>query len=224
VRSVPDVFGERPGTRFRRVVVAGVGACAVALAAMGVAACSGDDGGSAGADGASAVTSSTTSPTTVASKSTTDAKSGPPAATTAVSVPGVVGEVAGPFPVHATGDFGNGVTARLSRIEAVDAKATLPGEFSGPAVAVTVEVTNGSAHAIDLDAVTVDLATADGASAPAVRDPDRKPLSGRLAEGASRAGEYVFTLGEAQRSEVSVRVSYAADAPTVVFSGSVRDA
>jgi hypothetical protein len=219
VRSVRDVFGERPGTRFRRVVVAGAGACAVALAVMGVAACSGDDSGSAGA--AHSVSSSTTSTTTVASKSTTVAKSGPPAASTAVSIPGVDGPVAGPFAIDATGDFGNGVSARLSRIEAVNAEATLPGEFSGPAVALNVEVTNRSPRTISLDTVIVDLVYGDNVSASPVTDPSREHLSGDLAAGDTTAGGYVFTVAPEARDQVQVRIRYAAEDPTVVFTGSV---
>jgi hypothetical protein len=222
VRSVLDVFGERPGTRFRRVVAAGAGALAFALAVIGVAACSGDDGDSAGAaKSESRATSSTTSTTTVASESSTGVKSGPPAASTAVSVPGVDGPIAGPFAIDATGDFGNGVTARLSRIEAINATATLPGEFSGPAVALRVEVTNRSARTISLGTVIVDLVYGDNLSAYPVTDPKRVPLSGDLAAGDTTAGDYVFTIAPEARDHVQVRIRYAAEKPTIVFTGSV---
>ena len=50
-----------------------------------------------------------------------------------------------------TADFGGQVVARIAQVTAVQATATLPGEISGPAVAVTVEITNSSAQAIGLD-------------------------------------------------------------------------
>jgi hypothetical protein len=130
--------------------------------------------------------------------------------------------LADPVAIDETADFGNGVRARVSSVEPVDAEAHLPGEFSGPAVALTVEVTNGSRRPINLDTVTVDL-TFDGLSAYPVRDPERRPVSGDLAPGDSTSGSYVFTLDHSQRDDVALRITYSAKAPTVVFSGSIAD-
>jgi hypothetical protein len=130
--------------------------------------------------------------------------------------------VADPVGIDETADFGNGVRARVSSVESLDAEAHLPGEFSGPAVALTVEVTNGSKQRINLDMVTVDL-TFDGLSAYTVRDPERRPVSGHLAPGESTSGSYVFTLDPSQRDDVALRITYSAEAPTVIFAGSVAD-
>jgi hypothetical protein len=139
-----------------------------------------------------------------------------------VSVPGVDGPVAGPFPIKASGDFGNGVSARLTKIQAINVQTVLPGEFSGPAVAVTLDVTNGSSRSINLDTVIVDLVYGDlFLSAPQVTEGNRKHLSGDLAAGHTTSGDYVFTLAPAERNHVQVRIRYAAEVPTAVFTGSV---
>lgn len=212
---------DTPTDTLRRVVLAG----ACALAVLGLAACSGDDGpaGSADADDAAADTDSGSGDdrsTTSEPSSSTTAEGGP----TTTAVPGVPGEAAEPQPLDATADAGGGIEVRLSRIEAVEAEATLPGEVGGPAVAVTVEVANGSDDAVELGSVTVDLVTGDGASAPPVLDPDREPLAGDLDAGDTRSGTYVFTLAPDQRGDVSVRVRPSADTPTLVFTGAVPDA
>jgi hypothetical protein len=137
--------------------------------------------------------------------------------------PAAVAGVADPVGIDDTADFGNGVSARLTAVEAVEAEGNLPGEFSGPAVALTIEVTNGSRQSIDLGAVTADLTFRDGVSAYPVRDPERRPFSGELAPGDVATGSYVFTLDPAERADVALRLSYTTEAPTVIFAGSVAD-
>jgi hypothetical protein len=195
-------------------------ACAAALLVLGLSACGGGGGG--GDDdsaGGSADRDGDGSSTTVESGG-----SGSSGESGAGEAPPVPGEVADPVDMDDTADAGNGVEVTLSRIRSVEAEANLPGEVGGPAVAVTVEVANGSQERIDLDRVTVDLATSAGASASPVLDPDLEPLAGALDAGRTRSGTYVFTLADDERTDVSVRVRYSADTPTVVFTGSVPDA
>jgi hypothetical protein len=133
------------------------------------------------------------------------------------------GVVAPPVGIEDVAVFGNGVWARLADIESIEAEGHLPGERSGPAVAVSVQVTNLSSGPIDLDIVTVDLTTADGVSAYGVVVPDRPPLAGDLAAGETASGEYVFTLAPGDRTDVQIRVKYSANTATVVFEGSIAD-
>jgi hypothetical protein len=133
------------------------------------------------------------------------------------------GVVAPPVGIDDVAEFGNGVQARLADIESVEAEGHLPGERSGPAVAVSVQVTNLSSRPIDLDIVTVDLTTADGVSAYGVVVPDRPPLAGDLAAGKTASGEYVFTVAPGDRSDVQIHVKYSASTATVVFEGSIAD-
>lgn len=135
-------------------------------------------------------------------------------------VPEVPVTLAPPVALTDTADFGGQVTARISEVKAVQATATLPGEISGPAIAVTVDITNGSADRIGADSVTVTLA--DAAGNPAVPiDDNAAPLTGVVEPGASASGTYVFTVPADQRNPVTVTVNYSAGAPTLVFTGPV---
>ena len=120
-----------------------------------------------------------------------------------------------------TADFGGQVSARISQVSAIQASATLPGEIAGPAVAVTVEITNGSSAAIGLDTVTVTLADAGGTPATTISSDPAAPLQGALEPGAAKSGTYVFTVPADQRNPVMVTVNYSTGAPTLVFTGQV---
>jgi hypothetical protein len=120
-----------------------------------------------------------------------------------------------------TADFGGQVSARISQVSAIQASATLPGEIAGPAVAVTVEITNGSSAAIGLDTVTVTLADAGGTPATTISSDPAAPLQGALEPGAAKSGTYVFTVPADQRNPVTVTVNYSTGAPTLVFTGQV---
>lgn len=124
-----------------------------------------------------------------------------------------------PVPLDAETDFGDGVGIRLRAIEAVEVEGRLPGERSGRGVVVTVEMTNTTGEPVSVDRVTVDLVDGSGASATPIDDPDRAPLSGMLAPGATATGEYVYELPADQRDGISIRVTYAADRPIVIFRG-----
>jgi hypothetical protein len=120
-----------------------------------------------------------------------------------------------------TADFGGQVSARITQVNAIQAAATLPGEVSGPAVAVTLEISNSSARAIGLDSVTVTLTDAAGDPAGSIAADPAAPLSGVLDAGAAKSGTYVFTVPADQRNPVTVTATYSSGAPTLVFTGQV---
>jgi hypothetical protein len=92
-----------------------------------------------------------------------------------------------------------------------------PGELSGPAVALTLQVTNGSARPLDLGTVTVS-ASMGGQEASSSEAAPARPFSGRLAPGAKAQGVYVFVLPAGGRRPVGVVVSLAPDLPVVRFT------
>ena len=55
-----------------------------------------------------------------------------------------------PVAIGEVGAFGDGVTTRVTNVEAVEAEAFMPGEMSGPALAVTIEISNGTAAPVEL--------------------------------------------------------------------------
>jgi hypothetical protein len=124
-------------------------------------------------------------------------------------------------PMDASSDLGGQITARLADVKAIDAQAKVPGEISGPAVAITVEIDNASPNAVGLDSVSVDVQGAGGVpTSPITTDP-ASPLSGVLMPGDKKSGVYVFSVPADSRSDVSVTVLYSADAPVALFTGNV---
>ena len=163
-----------------------------------------------------------TAPTTAEGSAATT----PPAPTEApspdslVTVPTDTIPVADPIPPDEVADFGTGVTAAIVDVEAVDGVAALPGEISGPALRVTVRLTNGSAAALDLGQTLVDVTYgADRTPGLALGEPGGAPLAGSLAPGASAQGVYVFGIPVDERGQVQVTVMYDVTAPIVVFEG-----
>ncbi|MHB1138475.1 MAG: hypothetical protein ACYC2O_05915 [Microthrixaceae bacterium] len=205
----------------------GVLAVALVAGALLIGACSSD--GDAGKD-AKKDDRSTTTVAAADDETTTTAAIDPAAPTTEAAgpeqpaVPGLAGEALAPVAMDQVAAFGNGVTARLVSTEAAQAEASLPGETSGPAVKITVEVLNGSDAPIDLGAVTVDLLDPTGASYTQVTSEAATPFSGSLDAGATATGAYLFRIAPEERADVRLTVKYSSDTPIAVFTGSMPNA
>ncbi len=125
-----------------------------------------------------------------------------------------------PVPPGATAAAGDGVTASLGTLEAVDASGSGPGNVAGPAVRVDVRLRNGTAAPVSLAGATVTMSYGpDQEPASPVDDPATSAFSGTLAPGATAVGTYVFTVPAAERSNVTVSVGYRPGAPYRVFTG-----
>ena len=115
---------------------------------------------------------------------------------------------------------GNGVTAEVVSMEAIDATAVGPGNVDGPALRVTVQVTNGTASPVSLDGVSVDLASGpELVPASPVNDSSAAPFSGTVPAGGTAEGVYVFSISTTDRADVTLSVGYQAGAPFLVFTG-----
>lgn len=126
-----------------------------------------------------------------------------------------------PVDLDTSSDAGGGVTARLSEIRSVNAKASKPGEVAGPALAISVLVKNGSKQKLGLDQVVVTVTGADGAPGNAMSGKPSKPLAGQVAAGKSVTGVYVFTLDRGRRDPITVDVTLAGGEVVLVFTGKV---
>lgn len=113
---------------------------------------------------------------------------------------------------------GTGLTARLVSIKAVSAKAQLPGEVAGPALAITIEVSNTGSKAADVSSVVVNVLDADKAPGTEMSAAPADPLSGKVAANKKARGVYLFTVPKNKRRPVTVTVSIR-DAPVLVFRG-----
>jgi len=168
----------------------------------------------------------TSSPATSASATPrATASSAKPTATTtprATTAPGVRPTEA-PAPLDDTATPTQGVTAELAKIESVTGVAELPGEVGGPALRVTVKITNGTDDDFDLTGAVVVLYQGEQ-RAPAIEltRPGGRPLPSSVGAGKSVTGVYVFNVPTAQRNPVEVEVDLASKVPVVVFRGDAR--
>jgi hypothetical protein len=156
---------------------------------------------------------------------------GPPAAAPAVPTPeptGPTDDVDEPPPsrpavaLDETAEAGDGVTASITSVEAIDGTATGPGNVAGPALRVTVRVDNGTDGPVSLGGVSVDLTYGeDLVPASPLGDPSAAPFTGTIAPGEGAEGVYVFSIPVEDRGSVTLSVGYQAGAPIMVFTGPV---
>jgi hypothetical protein len=116
--------------------------------------------------------------------------------------------------------FGNNVTASITKVSAITAKAKRPGEISGPAVAVSIRLVNGSNKAIDTSNAVVNLyyGKAKTPGSP-MSGPPSSPFGKSVPAGKTVTVVYVFRVPADQRSKLRIEVSYSPTAPVVVFVG-----
>ncbi|MGP5056272.1 hypothetical protein ACTXMW_08915 [Brachybacterium paraconglomeratum] len=115
-----------------------------------------------------------------------------------------------------------GVVVSLTGITTTSLEAETPGEYSGPAVVVTVQVVNDSSTAQDVGSAAVSLNAEDGEVGVPTGASPYAPLEGRLAAGETVEGTYVFMLDPASGRTVTVRVNHSAGEPVAVFTGQTR--
>jgi hypothetical protein len=196
-----------------------VGALTSALLVSG---CSGGSGEAAATSPSPAVTGTTGTSSPPASSPPAASPAGPALSaqrTTTPSltpVPSKARRTLAPVAPSKTVAVGGIARTVLLGSRSVTVKGQGPGELSGPGLALTLQVTNGSSRPLDLDAVTVsagvrgeEASSSDGAPANAFR--------GRLAAGAKAQGVYVFVLPAGARGPVGVVVSLAPDLPVARF-------
>jgi len=166
---------------------------------------------------------SETSPAPTAPSPASEPSSGP----TGVPPPGSLETVdvrevslAPPVALDEKGDFGTGITVRISAVEAVAGVARGPGEVAGPALRLTMVAENDSQDPVSLEGMVVALTYgAQETPAMSLSDPGGSPFGGELSPGDRATAVYVFGIPEAARDRVTVSTSYTGSAPTVIFAG-----
>lgn len=125
-----------------------------------------------------------------------------------------------PVDLDAPAELG-GLVVTVPSVVSTEADAVGPGEIGGPGIAVEIEVRNDGEEPAPLDGIFVTLVDAGGQVVPmSTTGDDVRPVTGILDPGATASGSYVFTLPESARSTVTVTVSDAGTATSVVFTGS----
>lgn len=115
------------------------------------------------------------------------------------------------------------VQAELLRIQAITARASLPGEVQGPALAFTVRLENSGRSSVKLDAVVVTLTDSGGNPCTEMTAKPARPFSGVLRPGKSARGVYVFTIAKDRRKPVSLDLSLGGTVPVLSFTGETPD-
>jgi hypothetical protein len=124
------------------------------------------------------------------------------------------------IPLTATADFGTGMELRIVRVESVQGVARAMGEIAGPALRLTLRMSNGSDSAVSLDSAVVNVSSGAGHTpASTLSGPGSKAFHGEVAPDDSMTGAYVFGVPEGARDRLQVTVSYSSEAPVVVFTG-----
>lgn len=224
---------QSPGNRFagtrRRVWLgAAVAVVVVVLTGVSLLLSGGDDDRTPSAAAGETTASTTTAPPVVAAP--TAPTPAPTPETTPETTPeptGPTGDVDDPPPsrpavaLDAAAEVGDGVSASLVSLDAIEGTATGPGNIAGPALRITVRIENGTDEPVSLGGVVVDLASGrDLVPASPLDDPSAAPFAGTVAPGEHADGVYVFTIPEEDRGSVTVSVGYQAGAPLMVFTGS----
>jgi hypothetical protein len=116
-------------------------------------------------------------------------------------------------------EFGDGVTATLAGVAPFTAAGAGVGEVAGPAVRVTLSVTNGSSAPVSLDTTTVNAYYGPDATpaSPLTSDGSSAPFSGSLAPGATATGVYAFGIAEGAGDALVVTLGRGAGSALVVF-------
>jgi hypothetical protein len=207
------------GPRAVWISLVGLGIAIVVIAALSTL---GNGDGAASAPSPSSSDSSSSGPSSGTPAVPSPSLGTPSTVGSGQAVP--VGEVRTlkPVPLKSTGDFGTGLTVRLTHLHSVKGVANAPGEISGPALKVIVVADNGATDQISLDGVVVFLSYGADRTPASEFDTMGAPLRGGLAAGTTRTGTYVFAVPSDQRGDVRVEVSYTGKAPTVAFEGSIK--
>ncbi|MFJ6678200.1 DUF4352 domain-containing protein [Microbacterium sp. NPDC091382] len=227
-----ELLREEPRRAPRKAIVAIAVAAAVVVGA-GIALAVGLSGG--GGSESPGVAGSSSSPTADdASARPTPSESSAPGGSTATpvadgngsSAPGRATpdarETLPPVDFDAPAAVAGGPTVSVSRIESVRGEAVLPGEVSGPAVRVTVEVKNGSEKSIDLTtaAVTLYAGSTDLQASP-ITKPAGRAFPSEVGPGKTVEGAFVFELPESQRTDVRIEVDLSVSDPLIAFEGDI---
>ena len=114
------------------------------------------------------------------------------------------------------------VSAKITKVEKVQVTAKVPGEVSGAALAVHVQLTNESPASVSLNGVTVEVSDHAGIPASPVSSSLGNAFSGSVGPKTSASAVYLFTVPPTKYNPVTIGVSYSNAAPLARFVGDVN--
>ncbi|MBO3100538.1 hypothetical protein [Cellulomonas fengjieae] len=168
--------------------------------------------------------SATTSPSAGASPTgavSTDPGAAPSAPVTAEPQPAVPEPLpTAVLPLDSQAEAATGVAIRVAQLESVEGEAVQAGDVGGPALRVTVEVTNTTTSEADLSAAVVNLYHgAELTPASPLLRPGGRTLPGSVGASQAVTGVYLFSVPAAAREQVRVEVDAQLGGPVVAFEG-----
>lgn len=126
-----------------------------------------------------------------------------------------------PVALDAGADVGGGLVVSIAEVESIQGTARGPGNVAGPALRITVRITNGTREPVSVDAVAVNLYSGpDDDPASPLDDPSQRPFRGSVPAGDRAEGTYVFSIPVEARDRVTVEVGPAPGAQRLLFTGS----
>ena len=147
-----------------------------------------------------------------------------PSSTSPVPTDGPVVPDVTPIDIDQPGAITAGLTAQISKVEAVDGTARGPGEVAGPSLRVTVTIANSSSDAATLRTAVVSCYFGtDRTPAQELREPGGVPLPASVAAKTAIDGVYIFTVPPDERGNVTILVDYSVDVLPLVFQGDVSE-
>lgn len=216
----PDESGEprEPGRRTGAATVL----AAVTVVAVSAAACTSSGGSGSGTSPAPSdvISGSAAAPATSAATPATTGSVVPAPAGGDIdeTVAPSARVTRAPVALTARAAFGDGVRLRLVDRADVTGKATRPGEVSGPALRLTLGLTNDTGRALSVDDAVVAVTDSRGVPLTPLAD-STTAFRGTLAAGRTATGRYVFTLADGRHNPYTIRVSHSGRSAVVQLVG-----
>ena len=125
-----------------------------------------------------------------------------------------------PVPIHTPAQVKKGLTAAISKLEAVKGDANGPGEIAGPAIRFVLTLTNTSDATVPLDTTVVN-AYYGKAETPATQleKPGGAALPASVKPGGKATGTFIYSIPTKQRDDVLITVDYSVDVSLIAFRG-----
>lgn len=124
-----------------------------------------------------------------------------------------------PVPLESPATPAPEVVAELRSVEAVTASAELPGEIGGPALEITLEVTNGADRILDLTTAVVNLYHGTERVPAIPIESASEPLPPKADPKSVVTGAHVFRVPIDQRQRIRVEVDLGIGRTVVLFEG-----
>lgn len=127
-----------------------------------------------------------------------------------------------PVDIRESAPIDSGAKAQIVKISSVTSEAESPGEISGPAIQVTIQISAGSKDVDLRDVVVNGYYGSDLTPALPVAKPGGRPFAGTLSGGEETTGVYVFNVPTADRGDVTIELFYSSSQAPVLFKGFAR--